>query len=51
MAYSPEVCPHNKSIGRRMKKCIEANPFIGATDTGAELLWKVTPVHCCIELC
>ena len=40
-----------KSIGWRMEKCIEANPFVGATGIGTELLWKVTPVHCCIELC
>ena len=51
MAYSAEVYPHNKGIGWRMKKCIKAYPFIGATGTGTELLWKVTPVHCCIELC
>ena len=34
-----------------MEKCIEANPFTGVIGTGAELLWKVTHVHCCIELC
>ena len=28
----------------------EANPFIGAKDTRDELLWKVTPVYCYIEL-
>ena len=46
-----EAYPHNKSVGWRMEKCIEANPFVGATGTVAELLWEVTPVHCCIELC
>ena len=48
--YSAEVYPHNKGIGWRMNKCIEANPFTGVTGTGTELLRKVTPVHCCIEL-
>ena len=26
-------------------------PFVGAKGTVTELLWKVTPVHYCIELC
>ena len=51
VANSAEVYPHNKKVGWRMETCIEANPFVGATGTGAELLWKVTPVNCCIELC
>ena len=30
-----QVYQHNKSIGWRMEKCIETNPVIGATGTGA----------------
>ena len=32
------------------EKYTEANPLIGATDTGGEMLWKVILVHFCIEL-
>ena len=35
--FSRSMCTQ-QSIGLRMKKFTEANPFIGAEDTGAELL-------------
>ena len=38
MHYSSEACVRNKDIGWRMKECIEANPFAGVKDTGAELI-------------
>ena len=51
VTYLAEVYVHSKGIGWKKKNGIEANSFLGTKDTRAELLWKVTTVHCYSELC